>query len=541
MNTLKWHWIALVFSTCLVYLTSCAGSPAAPTKKVATEKPTIVTATTIVPTVLPIHTPLPTHTAVATIVSVPTSVLTATYILTDSHLTDKQITTFLAQSHPQVALFDIVVSQQSIDVNGDGCNEILVTGESTPWFLFYAILSRVNNVWREWFYEEIPGHYCAKIRSNVKGDIVVTDILTCSGGTGLLEVKWKQEWVRCRGNQCHLVWSTPIWNTSSLDVPVLPPYDERQYAISQIERPDPNTIRVTTHNFGNLILILPPTQEPISVTVNLSNVARRIIGPDILDVYRWNGNVFQQESHEQINSGQVILNEFDERTGETIQQVNQILSAPFEKGDGRFDSEGFIRAATEFWGPSAGVTWGRWWEQPYADVANHNGKLSQLGDKIAAVMRVSNDRPICRLTVQSYNLGKFSFVGQTELPCTSNFTRLAWADITGDGHDDLLLLTLPPDVEADETGAGLQRLYVYDVSNGLKQIAILDGAINGSDGAGIYWKKSDNGQVEVWAGIPLMPLTLSNTPWPNFDRRFQVYRWDMQSQKLVPGVIEALH
>jgi hypothetical protein len=134
----------------------------------------------------------------------------------------------------------------------------------------------------------------------------------------------------------------------------------------------------------------------------------------------------------------------------------------------------------------------------------------------------------------------FRLVGNVDLPCALNFTRLAWVDVTDDDQAELLLTTFPPDDDTGETGAGIQRLYVYAVQNGLKQIAQIDGTINGVDSVGIRWRKTSGGQIEVLAGLPLIAMSLVNTPpyWPDLQRHFQVYRWDKTAQALVEHGME---
>lgn len=540
MDMLK-RWITpFVFALCMIGLAACGSSSTMPIETASAPTATAV-AIRLTETLRPTETPIPTLTS--TMTPVPTSTRLPTIVktpnvLTVTNPTNEQISAFLAQAHPQAGRFDLVISRQDVDVNGDGNKEILVIVESDPWFLYYAILGQGKAGWSEWFYKEFAGHYCAKIRSTVKSNYVVTDNLICGGGTGVLNVKWTQEWVLCQDARCDAVWNAPIWNTFRLAMPLPPPYDQRSYTIAQVESPDSNTIRVTTHQFGSTIPILSRMQQTVSATTNLPNMARRFIGPETVDIYRWNGNRFERESHEQVSAGQSIANEFDERTLETIRQVNDTLAVPFRKEDGTFDASGFDAVAKEFWGPAAIITWDNWYRDSSANVASHNGDPGQLGDRIAAVVQISNERPLCGLTVQKYISSTFQLIGRIELPCTISFTRLMWEDVNADGQKDLLLITMPPDEDLQETGAGLQRLYVFDVTDGVKQITMLDGAINGADGAGIRWRKTNEGTSEILAGLPFMPLTLAVTSWPNLDRRFQIYHWDAKTQSLVPQEIE---
>lgn len=546
MKTLIRWIIPFVLALCVLGLAACADSPTIPATTAPEPSSTsmaVLPTKTPRPTETSIPTPTPTLTPVPTSTPLPTIVRT-TYVLTAAHPTDQQVAQLLLNRSwlniPQRS--DGVpfnqFAQQDIDVDGDGQAEIVVAGkiaETSDAILYFAVLDQVHGVWEQVYTDKKYSHYCGEIRATVETDHIAVDFLTCGGGTGILEAWWNQAWIRCEENSCRQIWSAELFDTGrSVNFTY-----ERGYQLGYVEQPDADTIQLTTHNFAtNNLLPLNPVGPPSSITGTLYTLARRSIGPDTIDTYRWNGTLYQLESHEQITPGYKVVNEFDEQTNQTVSLVNAILGAPFQKTDGGFDSAGYSVATNEFWGPSAGVTWGDRWAQNYADAAAHNGELGHLGEWIAAVMRVGNDRPVCRLTVQHNISNTFTLAGRVELPCTSNFTRLSWVDVTGDGRDDLMLITLPPDEELVETGAGVQRLYVYDVSNGLREIARLNGAINGADGAGIRWRETADGKVEILAGIPFLSLDRLPRKWPILERRFQVDRWDAQTQSLVPKQIE---
>ena len=157
------------------------------------------------------------------------------------------------------------------------------------------------------------------------------------------------------------------------------------------------------------------------------------------------------------------------------------------------------------------------------DIAVHTGPPGQLGEWIAGVISAL-DTPQCRLIVLRQTAGKFQQTGRVDVPCTANLTHLTWADVTGDGSAELLLLTIPPDAE---TGGRLQRLHVYTTTgNKLVELTTLDGFINGADGAGIRWESTVEG-FEVQAELPL----IDPDAFPTFgdirlEREFQTYVWD---------------
>jgi hypothetical protein len=219
---------------------------------------------------------------------------------------------------------------------------------------------------------------------------------------------------------------------------------------------------------------------------------------------------------------------------ETNRLIYEATSQPFFGADGVFDNEGFNQMWAKVWNLPAqdqpeDPIWGH--SSPQAEVAAHNGPPDTLGEWLAGMIRAANSTE-CRLVVQQQAAGKFQVVGRTDLPCTINFTHLFWADVTGDGLEELLLITIPPEAEA---GAQIQRLYLYSVaSNQLLELATLDSFINGADGTGIRWENRE-GEFRVLAGLPLLDLdgypTLDKI---NLIRQFQTYIWDDSSNNFQP-------
>jgi hypothetical protein len=114
---------------------------------------------------------------------------------------------------------------------------------------------------------------------------------------------------------------------------------------------------------------------------------------------------------------------------------------------------------------------------------------------------------------------------------------LAWADVTGDGKEELLLRTIPPNLESYKPGASFQRLYVYSVGDELTKLAKLDGELNGPDGEGVRWIDIDgDGTFEILLGLPLLDIRNSEIP-DTLERRFQVFYWETSEQKFVAGDI----
>jgi hypothetical protein len=221
---------------------------------------------------------------------------------------------------------------------------------------------------------------------------------------------------------------------------------------------------------------------------------------------------------------------------ETNRLIYEAASQPFFGVDGVFNNEGFNQMWARVWNLPAqdqpeDPIWGH--APAQADVAAHTGQPGELGEWLAGIIGAANSTQ-CRLVIQQQAAGKFEVVGRTDLPCTINFTHLAWADVTGDGLAELLLTTIPPEAEV---GAQIQRLYLYSTANDqLLEMATLDGFINGADGAGIRWENRE-GSFKAEAGLPLVDLdgypTLDKI---NLIRQFQTYEWDEGSNNFRPIV-----
>lgn len=412
-------------------------------------------------------------------------------------------------------------TRQEVELTGDNQPEILVSGNALSYHLFVAILRPTSDgALEELFYTASnEAKYFAQVKTTVDGERVIADFLTYNGGTGYLEMTWEQRWVECQPQQCDLVWSSPRLIANRSAYAAL----ERNYRLSEIDTPDDQIIRLTTHRFG---LSVPMIIEGDT----LAGAARRFLGPDMVETYRRTATgTYQLESQVQIAAGLEIAREFSQETLETNRLVYEITSQPFFGADGLFDNEGFDQMWAEVWDlPSQGQpedpVWGH--SPAQAEIAAHTGTPDELGEWLAGMIGAMNT-PQCRLVVQQQGAGKFDVIGRTDLPCTINFTRLAWTDITGDGLDELLLITIPPE---DEAGGQIQRLYLYTVAGDqLLEMATLDGFINGADGAGIRWENDSRG-FRVEAGLPLVDLDNHPTlDQISLTRHFQVYEWDSQS------------
>jgi sugar lactone lactonase YvrE len=414
-------------------------------------------------------------------------------------------------------------SVQEADLTGDGQPESVVSGRAEGLYLFAAILIRdPAGDLRELFHtENIEGKYLAQVRTRVDGSRVVADFLTSTGGTGYLETTWEQRWIECQADGCAQVWSGPLLTVSRSVTWTA----ARDYTLTELEQPDVTSLSLTTRRFGLKDLPLNDTGSP-------PGSARRMVGPDTLAIYRRAkpGEIYQLESQTQLAPGQEIAQEFDWQSEESRRLLDAAISQPFYQADGSFDNDGFLAMQAELWGLPApdqpdDPAWGSASRQ--LDIAAHSGPPGELGEWVAGLVSAL-DTSQCRLTVLHHDSGKFQPAGRLDLPCTANLTHLAWLDVTGDGQAELLLLTIPPDAEI---AGKVQRLYVYTITdNRLSELATLDGAINGADGAGIRWESTLEG-FKVEAGLPLIdPEANPSLSDLRLERQFQTYVWDEGSK-----------
>jgi len=414
-------------------------------------------------------------------------------------------------------------SVQGVDLSGDSQPELLVSGRADVFHLFVAILRRtVSGQPQELFYTASnAGKYLGQVRATVDEEgRVMVDFLTATGGTGYLETTWEQRWIECGAAACTEVWAGPLLQASRLANWLI----ERQYAVSELEQPTPETIEVRTRRFGVTVPLLLTEDAP-------PPEAQRTRGPDSIIVYRRDGQgqVYRPAGRSQVAPGQVISREFDLQTQETNNLVHEVISQPLFAAD-TFDQEAYDTIQAEIWDlPPAGqpedATWGSGSRQ--ADIAAHTGPPGELGEWVAGVVG-SVEGTQCRLVVLRQTSGDLRVIGQADLPCTLSFTHLAWADVTGDGRAELLLTTIPP---GEEAGGQIERLHVFSPeASRLAELATLDGVINGPDGAGIRWQETEEG-VRVEAGLPVIDVdALTGFEEIRLERDFQSYVWDAESE-----------
>jgi hypothetical protein len=486
------------------------------TKSLAVTVPTFTPS----PSKTPIVTPSPTHTF-SPIPPTPTP-----FILSDPTPNDLDVIRFVfnrrqPDTGAQTEYFfkDLATGEysdftrQDADINGDGQPEILISGSVGQLSAYTAILAYSDDdAWQEIFYIEEVGRYCADVQSKVESSHVEVDFLTCGGGTGFFGLIWTQHWIQCNRDNCADVWSAPLLKTSITAHNTI----SRNYSISTIEQPDNQTVQLTVRRFEIAGIPLTVGDFPVETP-------RRIVGPDIQQTYQWNGSIYQLESEKQIALGLEITGEFDAGTNETFDSVNDLLRQPFKRSDDTYDYNKILSARAEFLGISdidnqGDIIWQS--EHYWPDVASRDGKT---GQKIASFVSAKN-RPLCRLTIQRQILDGFELIGRVDVPCTAKFTRLFWVDINGDDDEELFMLTILPDSD------GLQRLYIYSTGKAFTELAIHDGAINGSDGVGIKWKNTGN-DFRLLVGIPLLDRTNCNRSLSclTLERLFETYRWDKES------------
>lgn len=503
----------------------------------ATRTPYVITRLITV-TPLPTETPSPSATPSRTLTPYPTS---TRFILSSSKPSDLDVVRLILSRHLPPELVEITIrdvqngnhrrfKRQEIDVNEDGLAEILITDEIPEMqSSYFAVIGRnatgginENSQWQELFYFQESGHYCWDTRASFIQNRVILDAISCHGGTGDFAYFWDQHWIQCRREKCIDVWSARIFDAGRS-------YSARSthdFLIGRIDQLDDHTIQLTTKRFKI---------DGVPMEDFIVEPARRITGPTIREQYRWSGSVFVLESTEQIEPGIEITREFNQEGNANLFLFNNLiepLCTPVGVGACDFDRLKIDPIESDFWGMPAPNTDDPVW--PSKDFSMDSIALNTKGPYIAGVV-TAKDRPLCRLTVQQYVSRGFKLIGRVDVQCTQHFTRLFWIDVDGDGADELLMLTIPPNPkDSNVEMSARQRLHVYKIKDSLAEIANIDGAINGEDGVGIRWETGKDG-FYVFAGLP---LAIENCAWGfacvTLDRRFQKYRWNKSTNSLQP-------
>jgi len=416
-------------------------------------------------------------------------------------------------------------SREEKDVNGDSLPEIIVQGEIMySNFKFFTILGYDEGTgkWHELFDTAKGGHFCVDFLLKADDDHLNLDSFVCHGGSGISGLTWERTWLKCNNDTCWSLWvgtlydSTQVFGTTGSGV-------NNDFSITAFQRTSPDSFELTTRRFE--IVHISYLDYPLIA-------AKRIVHPEIREVYRWNGSEFALAERYQTSQGFEVTREFDQATDETNKYVNNILCEPcwIPTGVGHeYNYSKLVIGRSLFWGmPAPGTDDPHWESEKFSLVAASRDSTGQF---IAGAV-AAKDQAICRLTVQQLESGQFNLIGRLEIFCTPNFTHIYWIDVDGDGKDELLFLTIPP---GDEFGGDNQQLRIYRVDKALTQIAQMKGYVNGADGAGIKWNRSQNDFL-LFAGVSLEEIAKScdGVLACIENRRFQTHRWDKTSNSFQP-------
>ncbi|MGB8646813.1 MAG: hypothetical protein WCF84_16350 [Anaerolineae bacterium] len=511
-----------------------------PTSPAAALVTSIVTTTDVLPSQTAIARATPSLTSVPSYTPKPTSTRNPTptidpFVLTGPNPQTVDVVRFILGHHPDFAYPDPVylaahyreiASQsvrQDIDVNGDGRKEILLTDTFDGLFGFSAILTLTPShppatpsvTWKEAFYLQDSANPSITMRFSLQRDHLELDEYLADHGTGMVFRTWKKNWIRCGQDNCNLVWTGKLMGLAEQ---FQYNYSSAAWTIARLEYPNPDTIELTIQSWAFGI-------DDATDTAPL--VAHRISGPIARETYQWNGKIYQFIGQTELAPAQEITRESDHQTVQTTAFINTLLWKKYVECAGTICRNDSRQRDIDFWGTASSLkddpVWGGTFYDPeWGGLQIVPAAASRDGNRLAAVLS-SKKYDQCRLVVHQLGDNEFTPVGRVDLPCVATFTHLSWLDIDNDGNNELALVTVPPDAP------GTQRLYLYRVGPGLQELAHLDGIINGPDGVGIKWDKT-NGAYKFYAGI---------VPTDNclqfdclfLDRRFQTYRWNARSDQ----------
>lgn len=468
-------------------------------------------------------TPLPTLT--------PTLKITP-MVLTTTNPTDSDLVRFV--SIEQIGINPSAtkkLTRQDTDVTGDGQVDILLGGTTYDgWLPFLAIFSRPadNYPWQIIFYSDDPGKYWADIRVSVDGNHMIADFLTANGGTGVIDVVWRQRWIECQSDRCTIIWEKPILQTWRYTNPISGMIS-RGYQISEFNQVNSESIGITTQEFALENVPFDRANESGDYRLIDTDRTHWVVGPNVEQVYQLNNGLYELVDEKLLSSSFEIIRQYDQQTNATLAFLSDIFAQ-----DSNSYGE-FKEARAHFWGlpapdESSDPIWGGWYRKLEAAASDgfQNGHFiteeatSWVGGVTSAI-----DRPLCRLTVQHYSAMRFELVDRIELPCIGNLTRLEHADVNDDGQDELLLLTIPP----DDLNADTQRLHIFSVDKELVELAKFDGFINGADMVGVRWEQNED-SFRVFTGLPLIDLNCQSRTWScvTLGRHFHTYEWQADTE-----------
>jgi hypothetical protein len=442
-------------------------------------------------------------------------------------------------------MWDAALTRQEADLDGDGQPELVFAGPLSSAYAAVAILDHDAGGWQSRLLLSSPGHYGGQARADVEGHRVIAEFQTGPGGSIVQSIAdWDQVWIECQPTTCGIVWHAGLaYHEKGLD-----PEEHALFALPVVTQPDPGTVALTVYPFG--VTLIERGRQPAAgcSTDPGACTSNRTQGPVLRYLYRWDGAAYTLALTETLAPLTRSWQEGAAETAETAALVTEHLAHQYTRPDGAVDEAGRQAAWAALWGlPQPGTaeyaSWGP--AERQLEAAAHDGRPGELGLWAAGVIG-ANDSGACRLSVLQRADEQLTLVGRVEAPCTANLSRLAWADVTGDGQPELLWLTVPPPGDWGPVYPGGQVLHVYAVEPGLRDLALLEGQLNGPDGAGVWWRDLDgDGTVELAAGRPLFyrheEYAEMGKPWAGWPtaRPFQVYRWDAAVGALVPGEIIA--
>ncbi len=394
---------------------------------------------------------------------------------------------------------------EKVDLDGDGQEEIIFGygGNGIDIRDFFAILGYKPTGWEELFYKWSGGD-AVEVRYTIRDDRIEVNFVVHNHGTPVNILSWDQFWVRCKAGRCWEIWSAELFEDSWFGGAG----QTKVYNIGTLEELSQDTIRLTRQEFSVTIPSLDNSVTPPT----LRDTAERIVGPDLVETYQWDGEHYALIAREQRLPKTTITGEVDysDDTGWTIYTM---MRDSFTRPDGSVDENGLDKARDTLWGTTS--------EESRTLITSSNGALDELGSVVAIVSHIPK-YPTCYLIAHRHEAGQFTLLGRTEFSCSANFTRLAWADVTGDGIDELLLLTIP-----QEPDRFWHRLHIYTLNDSLEELTTVEGEINGGDGVGIYWEEEP---FALFLGLPFYNqgcgIALSCL---DLTRRFAALRWDAAS------------
>lgn len=444
-----------------------------------------------------------------------------------SDVSDEELLRFVWQNHAwpgfsfQFFQDSIHVKRTELDVNGDGRREIaLLLLSGTRNVGDFLILSAHQGHLAEWFFTRKTAHYALEMDFELFQSGIRLRWLERGGGSNVRVTSVFEEFIRCAQQVCsslpyeRYVWSFAFGSSET--------ETDTNLAVTHASFTD-DTITLQQHHYrAGLMLHRQTCYDQTGAQWGMSfSQPFTYLGPEILTVYRWNGQSFEQLSRR-----------------ETRPQVN---SLPL-KNDSIF--RGLLHVLHDRW--YSGTNIPNRIEQdflhffgletppvpPCGEPFDRLSLASEYRDGVGVeVVRAGQS---CRLqawrqpdwrTVAS--LDEIEILGRSDFSCHPDTIRLMWEDLTNDGV---------PEIGVSSVDDFQETLYFFQILPTWRKLGQISGFLREPNFRGVEWEER-GGRLLFYTGLPFWNNEACRTSlscYSAFENAFTCWEWRLESNRFLP-------